>query len=179
MSLDLLIFIFLVLGFIQGFWKGFIQALFSLIGTLLGLVIALKLTTVVAGHLFTGENAGSRWAIFVSFLLVFIAVTVGVRFLGGLIEGAAKLLLLGLVNRLAGGVLQVLITAVMISAFLYLLTMTGILTETQTSNSWFYPRLAPVAPQVFGWLGQLLPFLQEMFQDFRDALNHTPDVGTA
>lgn len=178
MSLDILLFIFLLLGFFQGFWKGFIDALFSLVGTFLGLVLALKLSAVVGGWLFTGEHVGSRWAVFVSFLLVFLAVVIGVRFLAGLAEGAARLLMLGLVNRIAGAVLQTFITAVMLSAFLYLLTLTGILSESIISASWFYPRLAPLAPKVFGWLGELMPFLKDMLHDLNQSLSPEPHVGT-
>lgn len=178
MSLDILIFILLLLGFIQGFRKGFISAVFSLIGTLLGIILALKTTTLVASRLFQDADQGSRWVLLVSFLIVFLAVVIGVRFLAGLAEGVAKLLLLGLVNRLAGAVLQVFITSVMVSAFLYLLAMTNLLSEETLSASWFYPRLSPLAPAVFGWLGQLMPFLQELFQDFRQTLSPEPHVGT-
>jgi len=179
MSLDLLIFVFLLLGFIQGFRKGFIAALFSLVGMLLGLVLAAKLSGAVAGWLFTGDNAGSRWAVFVSFLLVYLAVTIGVGLIARMAEGAVNLLMLGLLNRLAGAVLQVFITSVMISAFLYVLTLTGILSAATAAQSWFYPRFAPLAPAVFGWLGDMLPFLKDMLQDLGRSLSQEPNVGTA
>lgn len=178
MSLDILIFLLLLLAFFQGFRKGFIHALFSLAGTLLGIILALKMATLVAGWLFTGAQTGSRWPVLVAFLIVFLAVVIVFRLLAGLVAGVARLLLLGLVNRLAGAVLQVFISSVMISAFLYLLTLTGVIPADTLANSWFYPRLSPLAPKVFSWLGQLLPFLQQMFQDFRQALN-VQDVGIA
>lgn len=177
--MDILIFIILLFGFIQGFRKGFIHAVFSLIGTLLGLILALKSATLVAEWLFSGTNTSGRWAILISFVIVFLAVVISVRLLAGLAEGVAKLLLLGLVNRLAGAVLQVFITAVIVSSFLHLLVMTGMLGTVTLTNSWFYPRLAPLAPKLFGWLGQLMPFLQVLFQDFRQSLDPSVHVGTA
>lgn len=179
MSLDILLFFTLLLGFIQGFRKGFVAALFSLLGTLLGLVVALKLSSLVAGWLFTEEKAGSRWAVFVSFFLVFVAVVIAVRFLAGLVEGALKLLMLGLANRLAGAVLQTLIAAVMASAFLFLLTLSGILPQSTMEASWLYPRIAPLAPKVYGWLSELLPFLKEALLDLHQSLNNEPHVGAA
>src|ERR1043165_3057900 len=112
MMLDIIGITLLLLFFYRGFRKGIIVALFSMLGVLLGMICALKLSHSLAGYLFAKGWVTSAWAQIISYVFLFAGVILLVRLGARLIERTFEAIMLGLVNRIAGGLLYAFIVSV-------------------------------------------------------------------
>ena len=177
MLLDIIGISLLVLFFIRGYRKGIIVALLSVVGLVLGVVVSLKLSGALAGWLHAQDIAGARWALLISYVLLFVGVILLVRLIARLLEGSIKSLMLGPVNGLVGGLLYSLLAAFAWSALLWLAHRVHLLDPDTLAGSVTYSWFAPVAPRVVSLMGSLLPFaegilaeLESLFDDFNKKL---------
>lgn len=182
--LDIIGLIILIAFFVQGYRKGIIVALFSLLAFVLGLICALKLSHKLAGYLFAEGWVTSSWAQIISYVLLFAGVVWLVRLGGRAIQRSFEAVMLGLPNRLVGGLLYAFIGAFVWSACLWLANQVHALAPETIAQSKTFEWFIPVAPWVFAHVGMVLPFAKDILSDlhhFFDGVNqHLPDhVGAA
>ena len=168
--LDFVTAIVIALGFFRGFRKGLVVAVFSFVALLLGVLVALKLSHLVAAWL-VERGAGGAWAPMVAYILLFVGVGFLVRLGARAIEGVTKAAMLGLVNRLAGGVLYALIGAVIWSSVLWLAARVGLVSAESKAASTTYAYIEPLAPATFEKAGVVLPFARDVFHDLSSTLD--------
>jgi membrane protein required for colicin V production len=182
MALDITGIIIILLFFIRGYMKGFIVAAFSVIAILLGLLCALKLSQSFASWLLANDYVSSPWAQVVSYLVLFIGVVLLVRLIGNIIEKAAEGIMLGIINKLIGGILYAFLGAVLWSSLLWIGAKAHIISPETIATSKTYASLSELAPWFFHQVGKLLPFAQDTFgklEHFFDTVNGQPaNVGT-
>lgn len=181
--LDILGILLLVLSFFRGYRKGLIVALFSVLGVILGMLAALKLSSALATYFLEHNWVTSAWAQIIAYLLLFLGVLWLVRLGARLIESAVKAVMLGLVNRLCGGILYMFIGATIWSSLLWIANKAHIISPESITASHTYVFFEPLAPWVFSHIGTVLPFARDIFSDlqhFFDGVNtHLPGhVGT-
>lgn len=177
MGLDGTALLLIGIFFIRGYLKGLIVAAFSVVAILLGLLVALKCSQTLATWLLLQGYASAAWVQPISYLLLFIGVVVVVRMLARLVEQAAEGLMLGFVNKLAGGVLYAFLGAVLWSSLLWIGAQSGIITKEQIDASKSYSLLSGLAPWFFDVAGALLPFVKDTFTKLEhlfDSVNHPP-----
>ena len=176
--LDIIGIIILVAAFFRGYRKGVVVALCSLLGVVLGMLCALKLSGALGAYLMEQGWVTSAWAQIISYVLLFLGVMWLVRILARAVEGVLKAAMLGLVNRLAGGVLYALIGAFVWSAVLWIANRAHLIAPETMVASHTYAYFEPVAPMVFAHIGSVLPFARDVFADlghFFDGVNqHLP-----
>ncbi len=182
MILDVVGLILIALFFIRGYMKGAIVALFSVLAILLGILCALKLSAAFSAWLLEKGYVSSGWVQVVSYLALFIGVVLLVRLLAKLIEKAVEGMMLGVVNKLVGGVLYAFLGAVLWSSLLWIGGKMGIITTTAIAESKTYSWLSRLAPWFFEQAGKLVPFVKDTFEKldhFFDSINSKPagDVG--
>lgn len=165
--LDLITITVLVLGFLRGYRKGVIVAVFSVIAVLLGILCALKLSHLLAAWL-REHGIGGTWAPLVAYVILFVGVGWIVRRGARAIEGLTKAVMLGFVNKLAGGVLYAFISAVVWSSVLWLAARVGVVTPEAAAASKTYAYMEPLAPKVYSGAGTVLPFARDVFGDLSD-----------
>lgn len=166
--IDIVAGVFAVLAIVQGFRQGLVLAIFSLLAYILGLAAAMQLSASVAVWLQNKTGTPMTWLPFVSFLLVFLAVILVVRFAGSLVQGVFTVTMLGWVNRL-GGVLFYLITyGIILSVLLFFATQQGWISKAQQTESAVYGTLAPFGPKVLQTLTGWIPFFSDSFQRLQD-----------
>jgi len=165
MILDGLIAVSLVLAFIRGWKKGVLWAIASLAAVVLGSLVSLKLSHRVAQLIQEQQIIDSRYTLIVSYILLFLLVMYGLRFLIKMVEKLLKSLMLGWTNRLAGGALYILFSAFMLSSIFWLTNEAGILTVEAKEESQLYTTVEPLAPQGLQIAGKALPFLKNLYQD--------------
>lgn len=182
MSLDIVTLIVLVAFFIRGYSKGLIVAAFSVLAILLGLLVALKLSQSFAVWLLAHNYVSSGWAQVAAYIVLFIAVVVLVRLIAKVIEKAAEDMMLGTINKLAGGLLYVFLGAVIWSSLLWLGARIHFISPQTIAASKSYPWISELAPWFFRQAGKLMPFVQDTFTQlghYFDTINAQPaDVGT-
>ena len=177
MILDIVGVILIALFFIRGYMKGAIVAAFSVLAILLGIICALKLSQSLAAWLLEKGYITSGWAQVVSYIVLFIGVVLIVRLIAKLIEKALEGMMLGVVNKLAGGIMYAFLGAVLWSSFLWLGNRMNIITPETIAASKTYSWLSKLSPWVFEQAGKLLPFAKDTFanlEHYFDTLNNKP-----
>jgi len=164
MALDVTALIIIALFFIRGYMRGLIVAAFSVIAILLGILCALKLSQSLATWMLEKGYTTSGWAPVLSYVLLFTIVVLAVRLLARMIQKAAEGMMLGTVNKLAGGLLYALLAAVLWSSFLWIGAHLGVFSPELIASSKTYPWLSKLAPWFFGFAGHLLPFAKDVFE---------------
>lgn len=181
--LDILIVTFSILAFIRGYRKGLIITLFSMAAVVLGILLALKLSGVLASYLFSAGWVGSGWASVLSYVLIFVGVAYVIKLGGRMIEKSITAVSLGWLNRLAGGALLAFTAVFVWSGMLWLANAVGALGDQSKADSKTYAWVAPIAPAVLEKVGDVLPFVQNVFSEvtsLSDQLSNTlkPSVDT-
>ena len=143
-----------ILGFftVLGIWKGFFREILGFVGVVLGAFLAILGFGPVSKifHRLVPEIPSVIW-VFLSFLLIFIAVYLLSRLLAGILSKLSKMVLLGWLNRLLGGIVGALKGAIFISLFLLLLGFLPFQNALQSvrNDSLFYQPLQRFVPLVF------------------------------
>ena len=182
MVLDVVGLLLIILFFIRGYTKGFIVAAFSVLGILLGILCALKLSQSFAAWLLAKGWVTSGWVQIVSYVLLFAGVVIIVNLIAKLIQKAVEGLLLGTVNRIAGGAVYALVSVLLWSTLLWIGGHMHIISAETIAASKSYSWFTRIAPWFFEQVGKLLPVFKDTFsklENFFDNVNKKipADVG--
>lgn len=150
-TIDIVLGVILLIGFVIGFKKGLFVALAGLIGLIAGVYGALYFSGFAAGYLsvwFNWSEATTNLAAFaVTFLGIVLLVSLAGRFLTKIADFAA----LGIVNKLLGAVFNVLKYAFIVSVIFMFVNVSerySILSEEDRASSVLYVPVASLAPLV-------------------------------
>jgi len=137
---------------ILGVWKGFFREILGLVGVVFGAFLAIigfgPLSKIL--HRNIPEIPSAIW-VFLSFLIIFIGVYLLSRLSASLLAKLSKMVLLGWLNRLLGGVVGALKGAIFISLFLLLLGFLPFQDSLKNirNDSFFYQPLQRFVPLVY------------------------------
>lgn len=119
--LDIIFIIPLIWFAYRGFNKGFIIELSSLVALILGIYMAINFSYLTAGWLTSNFNIGEKYLTIIAFIVTFVAVIFGIFLIGKILEKFVDILLLGFINKLAGGAFGILKAAFLISVVLWII----------------------------------------------------------
>lgn len=171
MILDIIVALIVAYGFYLGYSRGLIRTVFDTLALLVGVLAALKLSPLainVVDSVISGKPAIS---FIIGIVLTFLLVMVLIRFIGKKLEDLFKAINLNFVNKLAGGALQGLFFALLISFGLYLLNNLRLLDEQAKEKSISYSLLEPLPRHSQAVFESVKP----MFQEFWDKTVETMD----
>lgn len=168
MIIDLAYLFVMIMAIMKGLQRGFIVGLFSLVGFIIGLAAALKLSAVVASHLGESSGISARWLPIISFLLVFIGVVLVINIGAKIVEKAVEMMMLGIVNRIAGVILYVILHTIIFSVLLFYAVQLHWVSEETTKNSKVFGWVSPVGPYVIDSFGKLVPIFKDLFEQLKD-----------
>jgi membrane protein required for colicin V production len=175
MMIDIIVCILLGLAIWKGLRRGLIVALFSMFAFIVGIAAAMKLSVVVADYMKDSVNISAKWLPFISFILVFLAVVLAIRFVANLMEKAMELTLLGWLNKLGGVILYVLMYMIFFSVVLFYAEQLQVVSKKATESSITYPVLKPLGPLAIDAISWLIPWFKDMFaelEQFFDKVAH-------
>lgn len=167
MFIDILFAVLLVMACIKGYSKGLIIALFSVLAFIIGLAAAMKLSTVAADYLKANLNVGAQWLPFLSFILVFLAVVLLVRWGAKLIEKTVSFAMLGWVNKIGGVLLYVALYTIILSIILFYAQKINLVNAETIVASKTYAFIQPWGPKAIDGLGVVLPWFKNMFGELQ------------
>jgi membrane protein required for colicin V production len=151
----------------KGFRRGFIMEFLSLLGLILGFWAGLHFSKLAAGLLRDTFHITTEYLPLLSFVFVFLAVLLGVYFLGKMLETSAELLLMGWLNKLLGIVFGALKQALILSFLLMILNHFApsgdILSKEDQQKSFFYKAIKGIAPL-------MLPRIKELGKGIDEGL---------
>ncbi|HOI32811.1 MAG: CvpA family protein [Bacteroidales bacterium] len=154
--IDLIIALMLAWFAYKGFTKGLVIELASLAALVLGIYAAMYFSDVTAEFLVKYFSVGKKYLSLIAFVLTFILVVIGVVTVGRLLEKVIDILLLGFLNKLAGGVFGVLKGMLILSLLIMLLNYIGfgsnLIDEKTRKSSMFYETIESVAPMLYDQL---------------------------
>lgn len=152
-SVDIIIGIILLIAFYSGFKKGLFVALASLIGLVLGAIGAVYFSDYAGAYIAQWFDWSDQTTKLVSFAVTFLVIVFTVSMLGKMLTKIADFAMLGVFNKLLGGVFAMLQFAFIVSVVLmFLNAYSGIggyvISEEKKENSKLYYPVAALAPLV-------------------------------
>jgi membrane protein required for colicin V production len=168
-TFDIFLALPILFGAFMGFRKGLLLELISLFALVLGILLGLKLldTALPVMREFIGDAGGLLP--FVTFLVVFVAIVLGVRVLGLLLKKVIDFTPFGLFDNILGGVLGALKWCIALSLLLYVSNMAGItITEETASGSVVYPVVLKTTPYALDILSYIMPFIKSLLASLKD-----------
>lgn len=165
--LDLGLIVLLVLAFFSGAKKGLFVALASLIGLIAGIYCALYFSDFVADYLMRWFEWDSGTTSVVAFGVTFLAVLILVSMIGKIVTHIADLAFLGAINKLLGGLFEVVAMAFIVSVVFMVLNAWAptedLITDQRKADSQLYEPIASIAPKV-------LPFILNEAEEVTDMI---------
>jgi membrane protein required for colicin V production len=177
MIIDIIFVLVIILAIFKGMRTGFILGIFSLIAFIIGLAAALKLSAVVAVYLQHHVVTASRWLPVISFLLVFIGVTLLIGLGARVIKKTMDFAMLGWLDRLGGIVLYIILNTIIFSIVLFFAGKLMVVQSQVIAGSVVYKYVEPWGPKVINNLGNIIPFFGDMFlqlESFFESLTKKP-----
>jgi len=173
--LDILIVCLLAYAAWKGFKKGFIIELFTFLALFIGLYAGIHFSDFVSEFLMEKMNLSpSSYLPIISFAIVFLAIGAMIYFGGKALEKLIKTLQLGLINRILGAAIYACLICLVFSTFYWLLNQVHLISPEMNTYAKSISILAPLAPKLFEWIQQCIPFLGHILDDllhFFDRLN--------
>lgn len=164
MMLDIIVVLVVAFGFYTGYSRGLIKTVFDTLSLIIGILAALKLSPITINALDGLLNISPSFTYLIGIVITFLLVMALVRFVGRKLEDVLEAANINVLNKLAGGVLQGLFFAFLISMVLWVLGNYSIVKEETKSNSVTYPLLEPL-PEAGK---SIFKAVKPIFQDFWD-----------
>lgn len=140
--IDIVLALFLVHGFYKGFKNGLLIELASIIALVAGLYCAFHFSDFVAVFISDKLKWDERHVNISAFVITFVAVILGVYLLGKVLTKIVQVLLLGMINKLLGGVFGLLKTLIILGVLLVFLDekigLSGWISEETKNGSFIY-----------------------------------------
>jgi len=145
--IDIIISIFLLYGVFKGLYKGFISEIASVIGLVLGIYLAIKFNNDLTNYLISIKLVTweEKYIIIISYFLLFTITILIVSILGKIATKLAKLVALGLFNKILGAIFgllkNVLILIILIFIFNQANNSLKIIEQNKLQSSSYYKQL--------------------------------------
>lgn len=149
-TLDLLLLIPIILGFVFGLFKGLIKELTSLAAIVLGFYGAKIFAPYVSGFLVHVFHFSTKTALPVAYLLLFVAIALGLLLIANMLDKVFSSMSLGGLNKflggLFGGLKYALIVSILLNVFDSLDSKFSFITPKSKAESIGYKPLLKFAP---------------------------------
>lgn len=171
MFIDVIFLILISFACFQGMKKGLVRSLLSFVAIFIGLAFAMKLSTVVSDYLSKAGWENKIWLPFISFIIVIAIIFIGIQWLGKVLEKTAEAFMLGWVNKLGGVLIYLFLYGLLFSIFLHYAKQFNLISDETIGHSNFYPYLAPLAQDLFLYIGKIIPWLKSAVTEWEGYLN--------
>ena len=160
---DIALCILLGLGAWSGYRKGFIMALFSFAAILLGAWGAYKLMDAGQRYLSAHFQISGNFVPYLSFLIIFIAIIIGVKLVGRIIRSSIEGTAIGDMDQWLGAGLGIIRYTLIASVLLLALERLDLgLPDSWTTGSVIFPVVEGTAPWLAETTGGGLPDWREV-----------------
>lgn len=118
-NLDIIIGIAVAFGVINGFFKGFISQLIGLLGFFIAIWISLKFYQIVEVFIGAQNAVADGFVSIISLILTFAIAYFAIKFISKMAQKTIQYIGLGIVNRIAGAALGLVILLLLCSSILF------------------------------------------------------------
>lgn len=161
--IDIILLAPLAWGAFKGLSRGFLMQIVSVIAIILGLIIGFKLMDAGIDLLNGLIDINKSYLPFISFVLIFILVLVGVHALGKTMKSILNITLLGTADHIAGAVFGFLKWGLCLSIVIWLSHDAGLsLSDKHTEGSLVYPLMLDFGPKILDVSSSIIPFSSDI-----------------
>ncbi len=150
---DIIIAALLIFAFVRGFTKGFFVEVASLVALIAGVWGAIHFSYFAGDLLKEQVDWTEKYITLTAFAITFIAIVVGISFLGKMLTKMADFAALGLVNKILGGVFALLKSVVILSVvfvfFSRINTTIPFVGQETLEDSILYEPIKDLVPSIF------------------------------
>ncbi len=151
--LDIILGLLLGYGLYKGLKNGFFVELASIVALIAGIFGAIHFSYIAGGYLSQNMQWNERYINLASFIITFIMIVMAIHFAGKLLTKIANFAMLGLVNKIAGGLFGVLKVAIILGAILVFFervnSSVGLVKNEAMENSILYEPVKEIGAIVF------------------------------
>ncbi|MBT8209288.1 MAG: CvpA family protein [Eudoraea sp.] len=152
--LDIVLGILLAYGFYRGLRNGLFVEIASLLALIAGLYGAIHLSYITGNYLQQRVDWDENYVSIIAFIITFFAIVLLVHILGKLITKIIELTVLGLLNKIAGGIFGAVKVAVILGAILIFFEKANdslnLFEKESTEDSVLYDPVKNLGAFVFG-----------------------------
>ena len=154
-TIDIVVGIILLIAFVIGFKKGLFVALAGLVGLIAGVYGAVYFSEYAAGYISNWTNWNEQTVNLTAFAVTFLGIVLAISMAGKFLTKIADFAMLGIVNKLLGGVFNALKFAFIVSVLFMFVNAShslSILSEEDRESSVLYTPVASLAPIVLPYI---------------------------
>jgi len=151
--IDIVLGLLLIYGLFKGIKNGLVVEIASIIALIGGLYGAIHFSYITGDYLAAKMDWNERYISLISFIITFFAIVILVITAGKLLTKIAEFAMLGLLNKIAGGIFGTLKVAIILGALLIFFDSInkniGFLNEDVKSESLLYTPIKEIGALVF------------------------------
>ena len=151
--LDIILGLLLIYGLYKGLKNGLFVELASLVALIAGIFGAIHFSYIAGDYLSQNMEWDERYIKIAAFVITFIAIVIIVNFAGKFLTKIADFAMLGLLNKIAGGLFGTLKVAVILGALLIFIervnSSVGLVKSETKENSVLYEPVKEIGAFVF------------------------------
>ncbi len=167
--LDILIGIPLIYAIYKGFTKGFVYEVASLIALILGVYGAIHFSDFTAELIQDTFNYESQYMEYISFIVTFIAIVIGINLIGKIVDKMVESVALGFVNRLLGIAFGLMKGIILLSIVVHLLNYVNdrfsFISEEKKKESLLYVPMTHISDTLFDFFDSDFSSTKEKLED--------------
>lgn len=153
---DIIVLVILVIAFFKGIKKGVIRMLVELSIIVVATIFGGKLASNILPELEKITNLSDQWTSVVSYVIAFAIIAVALTLIGNIIQKLINLVSLTFINRIAGGIISMSISVILISILINIILIIDINKDIfkpdMISKSFFFDRVQSVVPAITPYL---------------------------
>lgn len=165
MILDIIVVLVVAFGFFAGYSRGLIKTVFDTMSLIIGILAAMKLSSYTIDALESMLNISTSITYLLGLVITFIIVMAIVRFVGRKIESVLKAANVNVINQLAGGAVQGLFFAFLLSMAIWTLGNYNVMKPETKEGSITYPYLEPLPEAGKALFTAVKPIFQEFWDN--------------
>ncbi|CAG5005534.1 hypothetical protein DYBT9275_03600 [Dyadobacter sp. CECT 9275] len=168
--LDVIILLPLLWGALHGYRKGLLIEIIGIAGMLVAMVLGFKFLGLGMDILtpYFSDSMAKRILPYIGFSVIFFPTIFLLNQFGYAIRRSLRFSILGTFDRFAGAMVGILTWVFGISVFFWLVDLIGVkIPEHRTSDTWLYPIVVPVAPNIITKGLQLMPKGTELIREWK------------
>ena len=173
--IDIVLGILLLIAFYRGIKKGLFVAITSFVGLIAGVYGAIYFSDYAAAYISSWFDWGTQTTQLVAFAVTFVIIVSLVALAGKFLTKIADFAALGLINKLLGGIFNLLTWAFIYSVFFMFLNswpdLPMNISEERKENSVLYKPVASLAPMI-------IPHILKEVDELKNTEEDTPEQPT-
>jgi membrane protein required for colicin V production len=171
MFIDTCVAIIVSLGFYLGYQRGLIKTIFDTLSLFIGILAAIKLSPWMMELLGKLFNMSKPIELILGIALTFLIVMWGIRFIGKKIEAILETVNINVINKVAGGVIQALFFAAILSYAVSLMDKVNVIKEETKTTSATYTSLMKMPAISEALFVSLKPVFSEFWSKTNEAID--------